>query len=338
VPWQADSEREFTWWGNSGAGAEGAGEDAGPAVLSRVSSSSSVASVASASSSASMDFYWTMRGVDPQGLEAGLAGLSTAVQQQHGAPARSGGGCYRNAADIPREALVVQLRRMRFALLGQQAGAVDKRQEARYDALSHSVPIAEMGNFHEVLRRREAEGASPLRDPHLDKDDEERRRRMQFGNPFRKAGDKHIMLSDEIEAGEASAGSKQRDRRRRGRRAIARRPSAAAADLSLSESDSSCDARPGEGGAGTECAGHGGDAAGEDSWDPVLPASRWELKLSLLRLVRCKGPQAKALLLRRAARLQDDTALVAAAAEHARQHRRADLARLLDAIVALPGP
>ena len=205
MPWQADSEREFTWWGNSGAGAEGAGEDAGPAVLSRVSSSSSVASVASASSSASMDFYWTMRGVDPQGLEAGLAGLSTAVQQQHGAPARSGGGCYRNAADIPREALVVQLRRMRFALLGQQAGAVDKRQEARYDALSHSVPIAEMGNFHEVLRRREAEGASPLRDPHLDKDDEERRRRMQFGNPFRKAGDKHIMLSDEIEAGEAAA-------------------------------------------------------------------------------------------------------------------------------------
>lgn len=36
-----------------------------------------------------------------------------------------------------------------------KAGKVDRRQDSRHDRSTHSVPIAEMGNFHEVLRKRE---------------------------------------------------------------------------------------------------------------------------------------------------------------------------------------
>mmetsp|Transcript_100825 Transcript_100825/g.162651 ORF Transcript_100825/g.162651 Transcript_100825/m.162651 type:complete len:292 (+) Transcript_100825:39-914(+) len=89
-----------------------------------------------------------------------------------------------------------------------------------------SMPIADMGKFQELLQRRAAQGASPLRDALLDHDEILRRNRSSFGNPFRK-GDKGLgcLASDEIEAeAEATHGAavgKQPDRRRR------RAPSAA---------------------------------------------------------------------------------------------------------------
>jgi len=256
-------------------------------------------------------------------------GLSTLVAKAYGAPAKTPGGCYRNAQDVPREALVVQLRRMRFALLGRQAGSVDKRQDARTDTTTHSVPIAEMGNFHEVLRRREAEGASPLRDPHLDKDDEERRRRMQFGNPFRKGDRQAIMMSDEIEAGEASAGGKQRERRRGRRRGMARRTASSSgsdAGSSIYDSDSSRECSPAPSSLPDV----------SEEMEHVAAENKWEVKLAMLKLVRGRAPQAQALL-RRAACLQGEEALIGQVAEFARALRKPDLARLLDAI-AEAGP
>jgi hypothetical protein len=43
------------------------------------------------------------------------------------------------------------------------------------------VPIAQMGDYHEVLRRR----AEP-RDPYMDDDERARAERPSFGNPFRR--------------------------------------------------------------------------------------------------------------------------------------------------------
>lgn len=93
------------------------------------------------------------------------------LQAAYEAP-KSGDGIFKNVFDIPRESLIIQLRRMRFRMLGKQASRVDQREEYRADRTRHSVPISEMGNFHEVLRKREAQnpGASPLRDPIDDAD------------------------------------------------------------------------------------------------------------------------------------------------------------------------
>jgi hypothetical protein len=79
------------------------------------------------------------------------------------------------------------------------------------------VPIAEMGKFQELLMRRAAAGASPLRDPLVDTEELNRRNRTQFGNPFRK-GERGLNLalaSDEIEGeAEAAAGTILDQRRR----------------------------------------------------------------------------------------------------------------------------
>ncbi len=67
-----------------------------------------------------------------------------------------------------------------------------------------------MGKFQELLMRRAAAGASPLRDPLADTEELNRRNRTQFGNPFRK-GERGLNLalaSDEIEGeAEAAAGT-----------------------------------------------------------------------------------------------------------------------------------
>lgn len=114
-----------------------------------------------------------------------------------------------NGFNIPRSNLMVHVRRMRLAYLGQdKAARIDKRLDSRADRSTHAVPIADMGKFQEVLIRRAAQGASPLRDPHLDSEEVHRRNRTQFGNPFRK-GERGLNLglaSDEIE-GEAEAAS-----------------------------------------------------------------------------------------------------------------------------------
>ena len=49
--------------------------------------------------------------------------------------------------------------------------AKHKRSRLKRCACMRSVPIADMGKFQEVLMRRAAQGASPLRDPYLDTDD-----------------------------------------------------------------------------------------------------------------------------------------------------------------------
>jgi len=77
-----------------------------------------------------------------------------------------------NPFNIPRGNLLVHVRRMRLAFLGHEhAGPMDKRPDSRHDRSTHSVPIADMGKFQEVLMRRAASGASTLRDPLLDLDE-----------------------------------------------------------------------------------------------------------------------------------------------------------------------
>ena len=208
-----------------------------------------------------------------------------------------------NPFNIPRANLLVHLRRMRLALLGQEKAArVDKRFESRHDRTTHSVPIADMGKFQEVLMRRAAQGeAAPLRDPLLDSDDLLRRNRTQFGNPFRK-GDKGLNLaSDEIEGeAEAATGGVKRERRRRRTHSAANRrsPSQGKGGTAGSGSDdmeSSPSASPspspsphvspvpsreqspalgleGEGGVGME---HSSSVSPGRTWTPGLGAGVW---------------------------------------------------------------
>ena len=80
-------------------------------------------------------------------------------------PPKTSEGTYCDLAHTPREALLSQLRRMRARLLGGAAVRQDRLEDGRGDRAKHAVPIADMGNFHEVLKKREAAnpGGAPLR-------------------------------------------------------------------------------------------------------------------------------------------------------------------------------
>lgn len=93
---------------------------------------------------------------------------------------------YRNPFDIPRRDLIDEIARMRdnffklptcnINLLSMDAG--------------HSLPIAEMGNYQEYLKRRE----TPLREI-----EPTNVRQHMFGNPYKR--DKHMVMVDEADDG-----------------------------------------------------------------------------------------------------------------------------------------
>jgi integrator complex subunit 6 len=93
---------------------------------------------------------------------------------------------YRNPFDIPRRDLIDEIARMRdnffkvptcnINLLSKDAG--------------HSLPIAEMGNYQEYLKRRE----TPLREI-----EPTNVRQHMFGNPYKR--DKHMVMVDEADDG-----------------------------------------------------------------------------------------------------------------------------------------
>lgn len=93
---------------------------------------------------------------------------------------------YRNPFDIPRRDLIDEIARMRdnffkvptcnINLLSKDAG--------------HSLPIAEMGNYQEYLKRRE----TPLREL-----EPTNVRQHMFGNPYKR--DKHMVMVDEADDG-----------------------------------------------------------------------------------------------------------------------------------------
>ncbi|XP_029458665.1 integrator complex subunit 6 isoform X2 [Rhinatrema bivittatum] len=92
---------------------------------------------------------------------------------------------FRNAYDIPRTNLLDHLTRMRSNLLKNTR----KFRKGQDEDQVHSIPIAQMGNYQEYLKRV----TSPLRE--LDSD--QPRRLHTFGNPFKL--DKKGMMIDEAD-------------------------------------------------------------------------------------------------------------------------------------------
>ena len=91
---------------------------------------------------------------------------------------------YRNPFDIPRRDLIDEISRMRdnfFKLPTCNINLLSK------DA-GHSLPIAEMGNYQDYLKRREA----PLREL-----EPTNVRQHMFGNPYKR--DKHMVMVDEAD-------------------------------------------------------------------------------------------------------------------------------------------
>lgn len=91
---------------------------------------------------------------------------------------------YRNPFDIPRRDLIDEISRMRdnfFKLPTCNINLMSK------DA-GHSLPIAEMGNYQDYLKRREA----PLREL-----EPTNVRQHMFGNPYKR--DKHMVMVDEAD-------------------------------------------------------------------------------------------------------------------------------------------
>lgn len=91
---------------------------------------------------------------------------------------------YRNPFDIPRRDLIDEISRMRdnfFKLPTCNINLMSK------DA-GHSLPIAEMGNYQDYLKRRE----SPLREL-----EPTNVRQHMFGNPYKR--DKHMVMVDEAD-------------------------------------------------------------------------------------------------------------------------------------------
>jgi len=294
----------------------------------------------------------------------GLIGFHREVLTAVGEPVKGPDGVHRNAFDIPRSSLLVQLRRMRYNVLKAQAGKIDRRQDSRHDRSTHSVPIAEMGNFHEVLRKREAEGAVPLRDPLLDYDEVERRRRHQFGNPFRK-GDKggQAMMSDEIDEASFGSGKRTERRRRKGpRRAGSATPSGTDSEASSRETSPAPDFgrapsagrssvpskttsptfRPQSPGvspadlslAGTERSGSSSSQGGEEE-TVINLSNRWSVKLALMKLVKGKPMQAQRAV-KQVEKLRGDPGLIRRLilqiADYAKENRRNALAAQFAAI------
>lgn len=93
---------------------------------------------------------------------------------------------YRNPFDLPRRDLIDEIARMRdnfFKVPTCNINLISK------DA-GHSLPIAEMGNYQEYLKRRE----TPLREL-----EPINVRQHMFGNPFKR--DKHMVMVDEADDG-----------------------------------------------------------------------------------------------------------------------------------------
>ncbi|XP_078380426.1 integrator complex subunit 6-like isoform X2 [Oculina patagonica] len=104
---------------------------------------------------------------------------------------------YKNPFDISREELLDQVSRMRINFFHTAATSTRLQDE---DA-RHSVAIADMGNYQEVLRQM-----SPLREV-----DPGQNRVHMFGNPFKLAKDQRVMV-DEADVNEAMAGPPSRKR------------------------------------------------------------------------------------------------------------------------------
>lgn len=104
---------------------------------------------------------------------------------------------YKNPFDISRQELLDQVSRMRINFFHTAATSTRLQDE---DA-RHSVAIAEMGNYQEVLRQM-----SPLREV-----DPGQNRVHMFGNPFKLAKDQRVMV-DEADVNEAMAGPPSRKR------------------------------------------------------------------------------------------------------------------------------
>ncbi|XP_068687441.1 integrator complex subunit 6-like [Montipora foliosa] len=98
---------------------------------------------------------------------------------------------YKNPFDISRDELLDQVSRMRINFFHTAATSTRLQDE---DA-RHSVAIADMGNYQEVLRQ-----LSPLREV-----DPGQNRVHMFGNPFKLAKDQRVMV-DEADVNEAMAG------------------------------------------------------------------------------------------------------------------------------------
>ncbi|XP_032992883.1 integrator complex subunit 6-like isoform X2 [Lacerta agilis] len=91
---------------------------------------------------------------------------------------------YRNAYDIPRRSLLDQLTRMRTNLLKTHKVILGQDEDC-----NHSVPVAQMGNYQEYLKRM----PSLLREI----DPDQPTRLHTFGNPFKQ--DKKGMMIDEAD-------------------------------------------------------------------------------------------------------------------------------------------
>ncbi|XP_033637328.1 integrator complex subunit 6-like isoform X1 [Asterias rubens] len=109
---------------------------------------------------------------------------------------------YRNSFDIPRKELLDQLVRMRTNFLQL---ALSKSARFMNEDKVHSIPMAEMGNYQEYLKRM----PSPLREA-----DPAPARLHTFGNPFKLASDKdkQRVMVDEADVNEAMTGPQQRRR------------------------------------------------------------------------------------------------------------------------------
>lgn len=104
---------------------------------------------------------------------------------------------YKNPFDISRDELLDQVSRMRINFFHTAATSTRLQDE---DA-RHSVAIADMGNYQEVLRQ-----LSPLREV-----DPGQNRVHMFGNPFKLAKDQRVLV-DEADVNEAMAGVPSRKR------------------------------------------------------------------------------------------------------------------------------
>eukprot|EP01135_Chromosphaera_perkinsii_P003801 Nk52_evm47s255 gene=Nk52_evmTU47s255 len=106
---------------------------------------------------------------------------------------------FRNAFDIGRGDLLSQLQRMKANFLSP----VYRNFNLEDEDLKHNVPIGQMGDYQEAIKKRQ-----PLRDAI----DEDSGTRPLFGNPFR--NEKRMMQIDE--ADEATQGQQKKKRSRSG--------------------------------------------------------------------------------------------------------------------------
>lgn len=143
---------------------------------------------------------------------AGPPPSPTADQMRATSPSAPGDGSIAsNPFDIPRSQLLAQLVSMKLAMYGKDDNlferGIQRSREAQQKILKHSIPIAQMGNFDAVLRKK-----AVLRDPFSDVDlTEWQRKRPNFGSPFQKKKsrrrEKQQVLSNFLAVDEAEAGA-----------------------------------------------------------------------------------------------------------------------------------